>query len=550
MIARKITLASALIAALALSLTANAESKRYLVQFKNTNTYKSVAKTVNSNMLVAPGVMAPLRLFNSDAVVAGALNNVELLVIESTDSRAVESLKQHPAIALVEEEIFHPAPRTIATFGGADILNAKPTVMARPWGIDAVKAPAAWNTTKGSGVRVMVLDTGIETAHPAMLTRFEKGQNFTSPNKGDMVDTIGHGTHVAGTILADGLNGGLVGVAPEARLLMGKVCSDVGCSSIAIASGIDWAVTEKADVVNMSLGGMFISNGEAQALLKAEAAGVMVVAASGNGGMNTVSYPAAFKTVLAVGAVDSTLTKADFSQWGPELAVVAPGVDVLSSLPLGAGRAGNVMLDSGSGMTEVKSAPFQGSPVASVANTEMVFAGLGKPEDFARISVSGKIALIGRGEITFKDKVANAIKAGVAGVIIFNNAPGLLQGALTEDGSEVAVPAAMIEQKEGEAMKAALISGANVRGTVEVVRTDYGSLQGTSMATPHVAGVAALVRAANRSLTPEQVREILKSTATPLGPNNENQYGSGLVNAEAAVAKATSMFVGVQQAAN
>ena len=68
--------------------------------------------------------------------------------------------------------------------------------------------------------------------------------------------------------------------------------------------------------------------------------------------------------------------------------------------------------------------------------------------------------------------------------------------------------------------------------------TDYASFQGTSMATPHVAGVAALVRAANKSLTPAQVRDVLKNTATPLGPNDNNEYGRGMVNAEAAVAQA------------
>jgi subtilisin family serine protease len=170
-----------------------------------------------------------------------------------------------------------------------------------------------------------------------------------------------------------------------------------------------------------------------------------------------------------------------------------------------------------------------------------VFAGLGQPQDFAGINVSGKFALISRGTITFGDKVKNALAAGAVGVIIYNNAPGLMQGTLTEDGSEAAIPAAMIEQSIGEMAKQMLAQGQSVRFSMSIDATDYASFQGTSMATPHVAGVAALVRAANPSLTPDQVRQVLKSTATPLGPNANNEYGSGLVNAREAVAKA---FVG------
>jgi subtilisin family serine protease len=322
---------------------------------------------------------------------------------------------------------------------------------------------------------------------------------------------------------------------------MGKVCSTQGCSSIAVAQGINWAVQEKVNVVNMSLGGAFMSEGEAQALIAAEQAGVMVVAASGNDGTAQVGYPAAFRSVLAVGAIDSTLKKADFSQYGPELGVVGPGVEVLSSVPRGTGRAATVTADLGKGLTEINATPFVGSPLAQHAENEVVFAGLGQPQDFAGINVSGKFALISRGTIPFGDKVKNALAAGAVGVIIFNNAPGLMQGTLTEDGSEAAIPAAMVEQSIGEAAKQLLAQGQSVRFSMSIDATDYSSFQGTSMATPHVAGVAALVRAANPNLTPDQVRQLLKSTATALGPNAHNEYGAGLVNAREAVAKA---FVG------
>ena len=287
----------------------------------------------------------------------------------------------------------------------------------------------------------------------------------------------------------------------------------------------------------MSLGGFFISAGERTALDRAEAAGVLVVAASGNNGSGSVSFPAAYGQVLAIGAVDSNLLKADFSQYGPELDLVAPGVDVISSVPRGTGRGTAVKLDDGKGLTEVLSMGLQGSPLYSAQVKEVVYAGLGKPADFTQ-DVSGKFALISRGEITFKEKVDNAIARGAAGVIIFNNAPGLIQGGLTEDGSEVAIPAVMVEQSAGNAVRDALAAGQKLTASIAVELSDFASFAGTSMASPHVAGVAALVIGANPSLTPAQVREILKGTATPLSPNNRNEFGSGLVNAEAAVARA------------
>jgi serine protease len=545
MVTGKVTrIGAVLLTALSVSFAANAEGKRYLVKFKSAQTFKAVTQKFERSNIFDTARVNGARLFNTNTAVTKSLDKVEMLVIESKDPAALKSLRANPNIALVEEEIFHPAPEPMATHGKsiqAVQPMARATDIETPWGINSVKAPDAWNTTRGAGARVMVLDTGLDNSHISIRDNFEKGKNFTTNDIYDITDDVGHGTHVSGTILADGRMNGLVGVAPEAKLLMGKVCSARGCSSIALAEGINWAVEEAVDVVNMSLGGWFISEGEAQALIAAEKAGVFVAAASGNGGNELVSYPAAFISVLAVGATDMNNVKADFSQWGPELDVMGPGVDVLSSVPVGTGRTAIVMLDTGKGLADIKSLPFVGSPLRQDDQNELVFAGLGKPGDFKNIDVSGKFALISRGEITFADKVKNAINAGAAGVLIYNNAPGLLQGALSEDGSEVLIPAAMIEQTLGEEAKTALASGTTVRASLSIAPWDYAVFQGTSMATPHVAGVAALVRAANKNLTPEQVRDVLKGTAMALEPNDRNQYGSGLVNAAAGVARAQSM---------
>lgn len=535
-------LKSALLVALGLASASHADTVKYLVKFKSPETFAAVKSAVvqstESHIFRAAGDQssAGTKLMGTNATVAESLDHIQMMIVESADPKAIESLRNHPAVALVEQEIIHPAPRPLATWSASPMRKKKKqkTKMDRPWGIDSVKAPEAWASTQGASSRVMVLDTGLDVSHPAVSGRFEQGRNFTGGSTTDISDQVGHGTHVAGTILASGQRGDLVGVAPRARLLMGKVCSLAGCSSAAIAAGINWAVAEKADVVNMSLGGSMISEGEAQAIRAAEEAGVFIAAASGNDGTPRVSFPAAVESITAVGAIDNTNTKAQFSQWGPELDVVAPGVDVISSVPQGTGRGAEVKIDAGKGVTNAKTLPFVGSPLRTVQG-QMVFCGLGKTADFKNLNLTGKIALISRGEIPFKDKVNNAIAKGATAVVIFNNAPGLIQGSLSEDGSEVAIPAVMIEQTLGEEAKAALLSGRGASVSLAVEATDYASFQGTSMATPHVAGVAALIRAANHSLTPSQVRDILKQTATPLGPNTQNEYGSGLVNAAAAV---------------
>jgi subtilisin family serine protease len=171
------------------------------------------------------------------------------------------------------------------------------------------------------------------------------------------------------------------------------------------------------------------------------------------------------------------------------------------------------------------------------------YVGLGKDEDFDGLNLTGQIALIRRGEITFKEKVNNALAANAAGVLIFNNEAGLISGALTQDGSSVGIPVAMIEKAVGEAIVASLNSGVPAKASLVVERTDYASFNGTSMASPHVAGVAALVKAANKKLTAPQLRQILKDSATPMqaDPGRPNEFGAGLVNAESAVRKALSL---------
>jgi subtilisin family serine protease len=311
------------------------------------------------------------------------------------------------------------------------------------WGLTKINCPAAWDRTTGSAnVVVAVIDTGIDLDHPELTTLLvpgwdmvDLGPNPTPPagfhfegdfqgRDNDPQDEVGHGTHVAGTIACASNNAtGVAGVTWSCRLMPVKVLTRIvnnanandvrGVGSAAdIAAGIRFAVDHGARVLNLSLGGTVDTQVERDAIAYAISQGVVVVAAMGNCPACGASFPAAYPDVVAVGAINQADQRAPFSQTGPHIDVVAPGVGVLSTV-----------WDNG-----------------------------------------------------------------------------------------------------------------------------YGTYNGTSMASPHVAGVAALILSCNSGLTGAQVADIIRQTARPLRDNpadpvpNDN-YGWGCVDAKAAIDRACPVVV-------
>ena len=203
-----------------------------------------------------------------------------------------------------------------------------------PAGVNQLKAPDAWPTSQGEGIKVFICDTGIDSNHPDLVNNLRAGKSFVT-SESSTEDYHGHGTHCAGTVAAS-LNGrGVVGVAPYAYLYPIKVLSSTGSGNWSwLIAALDWIADKKgARIASMSLGGLGAPQALGDMCQTVYDDGVLLVAAAGNSGgpPDTVGYPAKYDSVVAVSAVDSTDTIASFSSVGPAVEVCAPGVNVLST---------------------------------------------------------------------------------------------------------------------------------------------------------------------------------------------------------------------------
>lgn len=203
------------------------------------------------------------------------------------------------------------------------------------WSLKAFGIPDLWSKTTGKGIKVAVLDTGCAMLHPDLVDQIADAADFTGSKVGPN-DVNGHGTHCCGLIAAKHNDVGVVGVAYDAKLLVGKVLNDSGAGSAAsIVKGIEWAVSKKADILSMSFGSGFSDPGIKKAIEYAASKNVMLIAAAGNEGPGpmTVGYPARYPQTVSVAAIDPGKRAARFSSRGPEVDIAAPGVDILSTYP-------------------------------------------------------------------------------------------------------------------------------------------------------------------------------------------------------------------------
>jgi serine protease len=244
----------------------------------------------------------------------------ELVVLRVDPSREGETLA-----ALRARPDVHFAEPVVRVHG---LWQPDDPEFAKQWHLKAVGAPAAWDTTRGAGVTVAILDTGIAPVDDLDPERIVAGHNFLTGGA-DARDDHGHGTHVAGTVAQSTGNGvGVAGMAPLARLMPLKVLgADGSGTSAGIAGAIRWAADHGARVLNLSLGGGSRSANMANAVAYARRKGCVVVCAAGNSASRGVSYPAAYPGALAVSAVGPQGRLAPYSSFGPEVRIAAPGGD-------------------------------------------------------------------------------------------------------------------------------------------------------------------------------------------------------------------------------
>lgn len=197
---------------------------------------------------------------------------------------------------------------------------------SKQWNLHNINVEQAWDETKGDGVTVAVIDTGVTKVPDLKSTQFVKGYDFVN-DKVSANDDNGHGTHVAGTIAQSTNNGyGVAGVAYEAKIMPLKVLSAGGGGTVAdIAEAIKFAADNDADVINMSLGGGGESHLMKEAINYAYDKGVVIVAAAGNENRNSASYPARYPRVISVAATDAAGEKAPYSNYGAGVDISAPG---------------------------------------------------------------------------------------------------------------------------------------------------------------------------------------------------------------------------------
>ncbi len=203
------------------------------------------------------------------------------------------------------------------------------------WGLSRIEAGTVNESFKGSGVKVAVIDTGIDYTHPDLAANYHGGYDFVNVDT-DPMDDFGHGTHVAGTIAAADDGTGFIGVAPDASIYALKALDSNGCGWASdINAAIDWAIVNEMDIVSMSLGGSTDFVSMRKLCQEANDEGIVLVAASGNGYGCSVSYPAAYGTVIAVSATSVIDNCASFSNIGEEVELSAPGVNIRSTAPGG-----------------------------------------------------------------------------------------------------------------------------------------------------------------------------------------------------------------------
>jgi hypothetical protein len=431
-------------------------------------------------------------------------------------ARALPGLMRNPNIELVEPDAVR-----------------QPFAQTTPYGYNLVGTNLITEAEPVDGpVTVCIIDSGYSLGHEDLPSQNVLGTT-NSGTGNSLTDTCGHGTHVAGTIAAVANDKGVLGVNNNGalKLKIVKVFDGASCAWAYASTLIAALDTCRANVtgklvVSMSLGGSSSSSTESTAFANANAAGVLSIAAAGNAGTSAISYPAGYSSVVSIAAVDSNKARASFSQYNADVELSAPGVGVLSTVPWKAVASVTTASATASGY------PIEFAATSTGVTGPLVNGGLCDTVG----AWSGQVVLCQRGTVSFLDKLNNVRLGGGLGAVIYNNVAGDLIATLGT-GNSSAIPAIGITQTDGQALVASSLGQSATLANYEALPANgYEAWDGTSMATPHVSGVAARIWNLVPSATNVQVRQSLIDTAQDLGAaGRDTSYGYGLVQAKAAL---------------
>lgn len=441
----------------------------------------------------------------------------------------IKGILKNPHIKLVEQDFKRTSMALYNDDAGNPMLN-----QLTPYAVyQSQVKQVAFNL--GAAPKVCVIDSGLDRSNIDFEWGSITGDNDSGTGSWD-VNGGPHGTHVAGTIGAADNGVGVVGMAPGVPMHIIKVFNAEGWGySSDLAYAAQKCKAAGAKIISMSLGGGGSNTTESNAFQSFVDGGGLVVAAAGNDGNNVRSYPAGYTSVMMVGANDANNAIADFSQF-PSctsgtggnattnekicVEVTAGGVDTLSTYPAGMATVASLTTNSGA---------FASSAMENVGTASGATFFMGTAEA-VNSGAAGKVCLIDRGVISFHDKVKNCQTSGGIGAILINNAAGMLYGTLGEGTANTTnIPAVGAAFEDRAALLAA------TSATVAIEGGDYGYMSGTSMATPAVSGIAALVWSNHPTCKGEQIRAALKATAKDSGAAGKDVYfGYGIVQAKAA----------------